>query len=496
MKKLRSTIYTCLGCISLLLLIPQKNIAQTVFYGMTDNGGAYSGGAYGTIFKFDPATSIETIEWSFGNGTDGLFGYGDIVYDANNQLFYIMALEGGTHGSGVIATFNPTTNAEAVVWNFGSGTDGAIPLGALTYDASKGLFYGFTQLGGTNSQGTIISFNPITNAEAVVWNFGTGTDGAQPRGSLIYNPVNHLYYGMTSVGGTNSQGTIITFDPTTNTEAVVWNFGTGSDGTQPWGELAYDATNGLYFAMTSGGGSHGAGSIISFNTSTNAEALVWSFGGPGDGSSPYGDLIYDTATHLFYGMTYAGGANNKGTILSFNPGTNTETVINSFNGTDGATPYGSFTYDKVKNMYYAMPTYGGTSNAGTIISFNAATNKDSVLYNFLGTPDGFYPRDRVLIYSYSNEGIDEVNANSNSVSLYPNPSKGILNLSIRNYQAGIKNYVEVYNILGEKVYSNQLTMENGQLAINLSNETSGVYLYRLTTETGSLLGEGKFVIQK
>jgi len=32
--------------------------------------------------------------------------------------------------------------------------------------------------------------------------------------------------------------------------------------------------------------------------------------------------------------------------------------------------------------------------------------------------------------------------------------------------------------------------------INISDQPHGVYLYRVTDETGKLLGEGKFVIEK
>src|SRR6185312_16298136 len=93
-------------------------------------------------------------------------------------------------------------------------------------------------------------------------------------------------------------------------------------------------------------------------------------------------------------------------------------------------------------------------------------------------------------------GINDIKGESEMVKVYPNPSNGFFQLEIKNYELGINNIVEVYNILGEKVYSHQFLISNSQFLINLSNQSSGIYLYRVITETGDLIGEGKVVIQK
>ncbi|HXB12925.1 MAG TPA: T9SS type A sorting domain-containing protein, partial [Bacteroidia bacterium] len=79
--------------------------------------------------------------------------------------------------------------------------------------------------------------------------------------------------------------------------------------------------------------------------------------------------------------------------------------------------------------------------------------------------------------------------------LYPNPNNGVFQLRIRNYQLGIENYVEVYNMLGEKIYDEALRQAQGDNTIDLGEKSSGVYLYRVISENGNLIGEGKFVIQ-
>jgi hypothetical protein len=59
----------------------------------------------------------------------------------------------------------------------------------------------------------------------------------------------------------------------------------------------------------------------------------------------------------------------------------------------------------------------------------------------------------------------------------------------------MKSQVEIYNVLGEKIYS-QIPLPNTQFSINISNQPSGIYFYRVITETGNAVAEGKFVIQK
>jgi N-acetylneuraminic acid mutarotase len=92
-------------------------------------------------------------------------------------------------------------------------------------------------------------------------------------------------------------------------------------------------------------------------------------------------------------------------------------------------------------------------------------------------------------------GVASFAKQTGGISVYPNPSNGQFNLQITNYEVGIKN-IEVYNILGEKVYSNPFAIHNSQFTIDLSSQPSGIYLYRVMAEDGNLIGEGKLVIQK
>jgi streptogramin lyase len=70
-------------------------------------------------------------------------------------------------------------------------------------------------------------------------------------------------------------------------------------------------------------------------------------------------------------------------------------------------------------------------------------------------------------------------------SVYPNPSNGQFQIVIASEAK--QSLVDVYNMLGEKVYSNELLITNYQLLINMSNQPAGIYLLKLKTEDGSII---------
>lgn len=86
--------------------------------------------------------------------------------------------------------------------------------------------------------------------------------------------------------------------------------------------------------------------------------------------------------------------------------------------------------------------------------------------------------------------VDELQVESGNVKVYPNPNNGIFTIS--NNEQGISN-IEVYNPLGQIVYSQKLSTVNRTLSINISAQPSGVYFFRALAIDGSVIGSGKMV---
>ena len=87
-------------------------------------------------------------------------------------------------------------------------------------------------------------------------------------------------------------------------------------------------------------------------------------------------------------------------------------------------------------------------------------------------------------------GVNE-NANEISVNVFPNPSSGVFTVQ----SADEINAVEVYNMLGEKVYpSLTLPLGGGNLQIDLTSLANGIYQLQIVSDKG--VKTEKIVIQK
>lgn len=91
-------------------------------------------------------------------------------------------------------------------------------------------------------------------------------------------------------------------------------------------------------------------------------------------------------------------------------------------------------------------------------------------------------------------GINEASNNSN-ISIYPNPSNGKFAVSIRNYQLGIRDQVEIYNTLGERIYFDSFNTQNSTFSIDISSQPPGLYLCRVIDSKGIVVGSQKIIIQ-
>ncbi len=81
---------------------------------------------------------------------------------------------------------------------------------------------------------------------------------------------------------------------------------------------------------------------------------------------------------------------------------------------------------------------------------------------------------------------------ANAISIYPNPNNGVF--TIESSIQIDKSTVEVYNMVGQQVMNKLLAGSKNQL--DLSSQSAGIYFYRVLSESGSILGNGKLVIQK
>jgi len=303
--------------------------AKGNLYGTTYRGGANSD--RGTVFELSPAVGgnwTEKVLYSFAdNSDDGTQPSAGLIFDAKGNL-YGTTSSGGAHGFGTAYELSPTAGGkwtEKVLHSFGATTDGKEPNAGLILDADGDL-YGTTDLGGTygtsSSGGSVFELTPDTSGdwtEKVLHSFGaSSTSGPFLNDRLIMDGAGNLY-GTTEQGGsTGGNGAVFELTPAaggTWTERVLYSFGaTGTDGTDPWAGLTFDAAGNLY-GTTENGGAYGTGAVFELMPAGEGawtEKVLESIGADSmDGIRPASSLIFDAKGNL-YGTTMGGGAHYSG----------------------------------------------------------------------------------------------------------------------------------------------------------------------------------------
>jgi hypothetical protein len=277
-----------------------------------------------------------------------------------------------------------------VIYNFQGGNDGQLPIGDLVFDA-QGNLYGATEYGGGFGScnapfdqhcGTIFKLSPPRTKggkwkEKVLYSFKAGTDGANPNGGLIFDKAGAIY--GTTYSGANQDcnfgqgeigcGMVFRLSPPTTkgsawTEHVLHRFKAADDGGQPNGSLVLDATGRLY-GTAGGGANQGKGIVFRLNRTSHRtweDSLLYDLKNGRNGESPHAGVVFDAEGNL-YTTASGGGVVGGGTIIRLHPASKNSwalSVLHDFKGNpDGSYPASKVTFDAAGNLY------GTTQQSGT-----------------------------------------------------------------------------------------------------------------------------------
>ena len=182
------------------------------------------------------------------------------------------------------------------------GPNGANPLFAPLAQGTDGNLYGTTQAGGAHQQGTVFKVTPAGTLTTLHSFCGQScADGAAPFAGLVLGNDGN-FYGTTEAGGTNNEGTVFKMTPQ-GTLTTLHSFNI-EDGSNPYAGLV-QATDGNFYGTTQSGGAHLLGTVFKM-TPRGALTTLHSFNLT-DGSSPEAPLIQGTDGNL-YSTTYNGGS--------------------------------------------------------------------------------------------------------------------------------------------------------------------------------------------
>ncbi len=204
------------------------------FYGTTPLGGANT---FGSVYKLTPAGVLTTLYSLCAQTTctDGKFSYGSLV-EAQPNVFLGTAQQGGANGKGLIFEIDNSGSSPAAstLYSFcavTNCTDGRAPYAGLL-KGSDGNFYGTTQLGGANSDGTTYSLDaglgstPSFTLSATAVSVAPSSSGTS---TVTITDVNGFSASVAlTVTSTLPTGVTAAFNPTSATTTSTLTFTTDS----------------------------------------------------------------------------------------------------------------------------------------------------------------------------------------------------------------------------------------------------------------------------
>jgi uncharacterized repeat protein (TIGR03803 family) len=214
-------------------------------------------------------------------------------------------------------------------------------------------------------------------------------------------------------------------------EKVLYSFQGGADsGSVPAGGVVFDNEGNLYGVTSDGGGVYQLAPPVKQGGAWT-ETVLYVFKGntKGDGATPEGGLVIDTAGNL-YGTTAYGGTGNCvllgtsvgcGTVYELSSpkqkgGAWTETILYSFpTAKQGYFPWGNLVFDDAGNLYGATDFGGGKGTTcdpyyqycGTVFELSPPKTKggkwtQKILHSFAGGSDGANPNGGLVLDSKGN----------------------------------------------------------------------------------------------
>ena len=295
---------------------------------------------------------------------------------------------------------------------------------------SKPLHYGLSLLAaGAALYGVTATdqAHAATLTTLVEFNNNTAPKGLNPWGGLVQGTDGN-FYGLTADGGANSSGTAFKMTPAgVLTTLVEFNNTTAPKGRGPLGSLV-QGTDGNFYGLSYLGGVNNKGTAFKMTPAGALTTLVefnrWS---EPKGAYPQGSLVRGTDGN-FYGLAQAGGANDYGTAFKMTAAGVLTTLV-EFNKTTapkGQAPLGSLVRGTDGN-FYGLTKWGGTNDAGTAFKMTPA-GVLTTLVEFNNTaPNGAFPEGSLVQGTDGNfYGVTGIGGLNNNGTVFKMTPAGVL----------------------------------------------------------------------
>lgn len=398
-------------------------------------------------FYYNSLRSTSATDWvcHIYKSTNGGMSWSNGVYIGGGDKQWMTIDRSGGIGEGNIYSAWSSSTSECAPGFFTRSTDGGLSFDACSIipdDPSSA-----TEAVGNNGELYLAGRSPTTAAVRVV----KSTNAQDPAQSVSWPQVTTANLG----------GFITLFNPINPVGAtgqiyidVDRSDGPGQDNVyvlcsvQPY--FNSDPAN-VMFTKSTNGGATWMNPPIKINDDADTTNTQW-FGTMSVAPNGRIDVIWlDTrdnpgsdSSALYYSYS-----TDQGTTWSAN-----EKLSDSFN------PHIGYPNQPKMGDYFDMVS----NNAGVHLAWvNTLNGEEDVYYSFIKPP--------------ASTGIDEVAGNSD-VSVYPNPTSGLLEISCRDQ----KTRIEIFTTIGQKVFSTSAF--NTKHAVDLSAQSAGIYFLKLIADDG------------
>ncbi len=294
-----------------------------LLYGATPNGGTLGSSGAGVIYSVDPATDTYTDLYNFsGTGT----GPNSELLQASDGNFYgIVGQCTDSASSALLFSFNASTRQYTTLYNFNVSNVNYFQRAPALVQAPNGKIYGVyasaPYIGALNGPGMLFSYDIANNHFTDLHDF-TNVEGL-PQGGLVIN--NGNIYGETAGDSTHTIGQIYSYNIPNSLYHALAPLDSAI-GVTPVGGLGMlgDELMGSFLA----GGLYNNGSLFTFNLTSNTFTKLLDFDSPFTGAGPMCDILkYDFTTTGIAPVTetpialYPNPANNMLYIQNAEPNT-------------------------------------------------------------------------------------------------------------------------------------------------------------------------------
>lgn len=362
-----------------------------------------------------------------------------------------------------------------------TGDSGGFFNDVWAYDSTTNTWSSKNSFGGTAREGAsavaigghgyVIGGKTSTGFVAEVWQYTPGTDSWMKKtscpgkgryyGAAIADSANgKIYYGCGDSGAVSYLSDWWEYTPSTDT----WKSLTAFAGGQRSWPAGFCINGEIY--MGTGNGNDGVNDATNdwwkYDPGTNAwtpEANV-----PGNLRRDASCFVINGNGYLCLGLDGVSSTVSLSDLRMYDATTNTWTSEASYGA--GA-------------AYCAVAfTLGNNAYVGT--GFNSASEITGQFWEYMACNSG-------------PESINEVSAGDYIISIFPNPSKGIINVSCNGNR--FKNAaIEIIDIYGRSIEIHT-NINSSPIILDESALSDGVYFYRII-ESGVVLNNGKFIIAK